>query len=60
MESVELTDSALREADAVVVVTDHKVFDYDEIVEKSRVLIDARHVVPRTGRESVTGWIVKS
>jgi len=60
MKSVKLTDAALRDADAVVIVTDHKAFDYDKIVKKSRVLIDARHVVPRTGTEASTGWIVKS
>jgi UDP-N-acetyl-D-glucosamine dehydrogenase len=60
LESVKLSDAALRDADAVVIVTDHKAFDYDRIVRKSRVLIDARHVVPRTGKESGSGWIVKS
>jgi UDP-N-acetyl-D-glucosamine dehydrogenase len=60
LESVKLTDSVLRDADAVVIVTDHKAFDYDKIVKRSRVLIDARHVVPRTGKESGASWIVKS
>jgi UDP-N-acetyl-D-glucosamine dehydrogenase len=60
MNSVNLSDAALREADAVVIVTDHKAFDYDRIVKKSRVLVDARHVVPRKSRESGTSWIVKA
>jgi UDP-N-acetyl-D-glucosamine dehydrogenase len=60
MTSVNLTDSALRDVDAVVIVTDHKAFDYDKIVKRSRVLVDARHVVPRTGKESGSSWIVKS
>ena len=58
--SVSLTDEVLAEADAVVILTDHSVFDYDRIVEHSRVLIDARHAVPRAGREIGTGWVVKS
>jgi UDP-N-acetyl-D-glucosamine dehydrogenase len=60
MESVKLSDAALRDADAVVIVTDHKAFDYDRIVKKSRVLIDARHVVPRADKASGSSWIVKA
>jgi UDP-N-acetyl-D-glucosamine dehydrogenase len=58
--SVELTDAALAEADAVVILTDHSAFDYDRIVEHANVLIDARHAVPRAGRAIGTGWVVKS
>jgi UDP-N-acetyl-D-glucosamine dehydrogenase len=60
MKSIKLSDAALRDADAVVILTDHTAFDYAKIVKKSRVLIDARHVAPRTGREAGSGWIVKS
>ncbi|MEQ1856118.1 MAG: nucleotide sugar dehydrogenase [Longimicrobiales bacterium] len=60
LKSVKLTDAALRGADAVVVITDHTAFDYDRILKKSKVLVDARHVVPRSGREVGSGWIVKS
>jgi UDP-N-acetyl-D-glucosamine dehydrogenase len=58
--SVSLTEEALGGADAVVILTDHSVFDYEWIVDHSRVLIDARHAVPRAGREVGTGWVVKS
>jgi UDP-N-acetyl-D-glucosamine dehydrogenase len=58
--SVELTAAALGDADAVVILTDHTAFDYDWIVDHARVLIDARHAVPRAGREVGTGWVVKS
>ncbi len=60
MKSVKLTDAALKEADAVVIVTDHNDFDYGNIVKKSRVLVDARHVAPRTGAGDRSSWIVKS
>jgi len=60
LKSVKLTDTALRQADAVVIITDHSAFDYDRILKKSLVLIDARHVVPRSGRAASSGWIVKS
>ncbi len=58
--SVELTDEALGEADAVVIVTDHSVFDYGWIVDQAKAVIDARHAVPRAGREVGSGWIVKA
>ena len=57
--SVTLTEAALTEADAVVILTDHTDFDYEWVVAKARVLIDARHVAPRKGREVGSGWIVK-
>ena len=60
LESIELTDSALSSADAVVILTDHTDFDYRRVVDKSKVLIDARHVAPRDDREAGSGWIVKS
>jgi len=60
LESVELTDEALAEADAVVILTDHSGVDYDRVVEASRVLIDARHAAPRKGEGVSPGWIVKS
>ena len=54
--SVELTDEALAEADAVVILTDHSDFDYGRVVEKSGVLIDARHVAPREGGDVASSW----
>ena len=58
--SVELTDSALSDADAVVILTDHTDFDYGRVVDKATALIDARNVAPREGRDVGSGWIVKS
>jgi UDP-N-acetyl-D-glucosamine dehydrogenase len=40
---VELTDDALRSADAVVIVTDHDAVDYQRVVELAQVVIDARN-----------------
>jgi len=57
--SVALTDQRLKDADAVVILTDHSDFDYARVVKKSTVLIDARHVAPREGRDVGSGWIVK-
>lgn len=59
LNSVPLTDASLADADAVVILTDHTDFDYGRVVEQANVLIDARHVAPRDGREVGSGWIVK-
>jgi UDP-N-acetyl-D-glucosamine dehydrogenase len=62
--SVELTDEALSEADAVVVITDHKAFDLERIVDLSRVLVDARNATASVadGKKGVEPgrWIVKA
>ncbi len=41
--SVELTAETLVEYDAVVVVTDHKCFDWDFVLASSRRIVDARN-----------------
>ncbi|MEV5767544.1 nucleotide sugar dehydrogenase [Micromonospora sp. NPDC052213] len=40
---VELTEREIRAADAVVVVTDHDVFDYDLVVRHARYVFDSRN-----------------
>lgn len=57
--SVELTDAALAEADAVVILTDHTSFDYERVVDGADALIDARHAAPRSEPHTDSGWIVK-
>ncbi len=63
LESVPLTDEALSEADAVVIVTDHTTIDYGRVARLSRALVDARHAVARAGVGDVPAgpdsWIVK-
>ena len=43
LKSVALTRDELQRADAVIIATDHSVFDYDSIVEGSAVVIDTRN-----------------
>ena len=57
--SVDLTDEALSNADAVVILTGHTDFDYARVLELATTLIDARNVAPREGRDVGSGWIVK-
>jgi UDP-N-acetyl-D-glucosamine dehydrogenase len=62
-DSQPLTDELLTNADAVVIVTDHSVFDYEKILRLSPVLVDARNATGRftEGRPGARsgGWIVK-
>lgn len=45
MVSVELTPQSLREADCVVLVTNHAEFDYPMIVDNARVIVDSRNAL---------------
>lgn len=42
-ESVAYSDSLLSEADCVVIVTDHSSYDWQHILDHSRVIVDTRH-----------------
>jgi UDP-N-acetyl-D-glucosamine dehydrogenase len=41
--SVAFTDAALRNADAVMVVTDHSAIDYARVCAHAQLVIDTRH-----------------
>jgi UDP-N-acetyl-D-glucosamine dehydrogenase len=47
--SVPLTERALKAADCVVILTDHKAFDYDFVFRHSRLILDARNAIKRRG-----------
>lgn len=53
--SVELTEAALKDFDAVVVATDHDAIDYQAIADYARLIVDTRNVFGRLGlaRETV-------
>ena len=59
--SVELTDELMEESDAVLIVTDHSSFDLRRVMEKARIVVDARNAT--AGLPSPDGrverWIVK-
>jgi UDP-N-acetyl-D-glucosamine dehydrogenase len=46
--SIALTDAALAEADAVVIVTDHKAYDWQYVVDHAALVIDTRNATGRT------------
>lgn len=41
--------TGIREADCVVIVTNHKCFDYDQILKESRLIVDTRNAYGRMG-----------
>ena len=47
MHGVALTDGLLDEVDAAVVITDHKVVDYQRVADRVSLLVDARNVTAR-------------
>lgn len=49
MESVELTEECLRDAEVVVLLTDHSEFDYAFIEEHARCIVDARNAFTHHG-----------
>ncbi|TIW41544.1 MAG: nucleotide sugar dehydrogenase, partial [Mesorhizobium sp.] len=53
--SVELTEAALKDFDAVVIATDHDAIDYQAIADHALLIVDTRNVFGRLGlaRETV-------
>ncbi|HSG08667.1 MAG TPA: hypothetical protein VLA36_09920, partial [Longimicrobiales bacterium] len=62
--SVPLTENALAEADAAVILTDHSAFDFTWILKHANVLVDARNATRNAaGADLAAGaprWIVKA
>jgi UDP-N-acetyl-D-glucosamine dehydrogenase len=52
MQSVPDAMSAVREADAVVIVTNHKAYDYQAILEQAKFIFDSRNALGKTGKAS--------
>jgi UDP-N-acetyl-D-glucosamine dehydrogenase len=55
LESLALTPESLQEMAAVLILTDHSAYDYDWIVQHSRLVIDTRNAAKkvRDGREKI-------
>ena len=45
LESTELTDSMLAEADCVLIVTDHAAVDYDQVGRNASLIVDTRNAM---------------
>ncbi|MFN2168694.1 MAG: nucleotide sugar dehydrogenase [Anaerolineae bacterium] len=44
LEHVDLTDKVLSEADCVVIISGHKIVDYDRVAHKARLIVDTCNV----------------
>jgi UDP-N-acetyl-D-glucosamine dehydrogenase len=54
MDSTPYSEELLESADCVVVVTDHTNYDWQHILDHSKLIVDTRHVTPpRTGKARV-------
>ena len=47
LKAVELTRGSIRKYDCVVIVTDHKTFDYEAIAAEADVVVDTRNAIKR-------------
>jgi UDP-N-acetyl-D-glucosamine dehydrogenase len=47
---VELTDAEIAKADVVVIVTDHKVIDYQRLVDNATLIVDTRNATAKATR----------
>ena len=52
MDSVQDVMKAVKEADAVVIITDHKVYDYKAIVESAKFVFDSRNATRKDAKDS--------
>jgi len=52
MDSVTDLNSALTSSDCVVIVTNHKSYNYSEILEKSKLIVDTRNALGKIGRRN--------
>lgn len=52
MESVNDLDQAIKDADCVVIITNHNQYDYTAILENANCIVDTRNALGKVGRES--------
>ncbi len=45
METIRLTETAVSEADCVVIVTDHATYDWECVAQQAQLIVDARNVI---------------
>jgi UDP-N-acetyl-D-glucosamine dehydrogenase len=54
MDSTPYSDELLETADCVVIVTDHNSFDWQHVLDHSKLVVDTRHAThPHTGRARI-------
>jgi UDP-N-acetyl-D-glucosamine dehydrogenase len=53
LHSVALTAARLRASEAVIIVTDHSVYDYDRIVRNAPLVVDTRNAIKKKRKNVV-------
>jgi UDP-N-acetyl-D-glucosamine dehydrogenase len=54
MDSTAYSTELLESADCVVIVTDHNAYDWQHVVDHSKLIVDTRHAIhPHTGRARI-------
>jgi len=51
MESVQDLEKAVKEADCVLIVTNHSSYDYEKILRDARLIVDARNALQTHGKQ---------
>jgi len=52
MDSIADVMSAVADADAVIIVTNHKAYDYPAIIQAAKFVFDSRNATGKLGKES--------
>lgn len=52
MESIKDLNEGLESADCVVIVTNHTIYNYEEILTKSKLIVDSRNALGKSGKKS--------
>ncbi|MBI4631057.1 MAG: UDP-N-acetyl-D-glucosamine dehydrogenase, partial [Chloroflexi bacterium] len=50
--SVALTDETIRNADCIVIITDHSTFDYADLSRKAKLIVDTRNAMAKVDPQS--------
>ncbi len=53
MNSVPDLEAAVQDADCVVIVTNHKTYDYNWLLQSARLIVDTRNALGKAGKESL-------
>jgi UDP-N-acetyl-D-glucosamine dehydrogenase len=59
LESVDLTDDVLRQADCVVIVTDHSQIDYSRVTKLASLVVDTRNALNGDQRRESSATIIR-
>jgi UDP-N-acetyl-D-glucosamine dehydrogenase len=53
LQSVQLDERSLSDADCVLIITDHDIFDWNFIRDRTNLIVDTRHAIEKGGRARV-------